>query len=1020
MWLTRLSLKNPYFAAVLMFAIAFLGIIATKNIAVEEHPQIKFPWIIVSTSYNGAAPQVVESDVSKPLEQAINTINNIKEVSSRSYEGLSVVIAQFNLEVNPDVALQDVRDKVSTVAASFNNSDIKTPVVTATNTDDAPIVSIAFSSNNLPLRDITDWVNQTAAKKIQTIAGVGDIQIVGGITRQIRVNIEPYKLESLGISVPQIYKAIQDSNKNYPAGDINTLSTKTSVRLDGKIYEANDFANIVVTYRNRVPILLSDLATIIDGTEEQKSVTLANNEEAVGLDIYQMTGSNLVEVTKNIYKTIEYLNKIKPSGINIAITNDQSIAVKSKLKEVESTLVEGAFLTVVIVFLFLKSWRSTVITGLTLPISIFGTIFVINALGFTLNVVSLLALSLSVGLLIDDAIVVRENIMRHLHMGKGHYQASLDGTNEIGMAVFATTLTLVAVFLPIGFMNGIIGKFFYQFGITVTVAVLISLLISFTLDPMLSSIWHEPHDGGIIAKSWIGKYLDRFENWFDNLSIKYEKLILLCLKYKKITLMITFALLIFSFALTPFIGAEFMPKQDSGQYQVKFKTKEGSNIEYTKQKALLVSNVLKNNIKEIKKLTIGVASGNSHSNNAVSFVIDVDDKSTRERDVDDIVKQTRQILSKIGGIEVTNVGDIANAQAIRVEIKGDSVEKLKIIAEDLTKKISAIKGTVDVSNTYLQGNPAYQINVDRTLASNLGITLSDVGSTIAYLFAGNAVTQWEDPKNGQNYDVYLQIPKDERNVAVLDLLKVPSSNQFNDNGSVKMVPLSAIATTVNTFSPRSIDHVDLHRKISIIGNVEGSDSRSIFKQIDKITSNYKLPSGYEIVQKGDSNNMNESLMYALGALLTGIVFIYMILTAQFRSFVLPLIIMVSLPLSFVGVFIALLLSGNTLNMFSVIGIIMLMGLASKNGILLVDFINQQKQEGIEQIQAIINAGKVRLRPIIMTSVAMIFGMLPSALSGSESGKPMAYAVIGGIVTSTLLTLLVLPVVYIYLSRFADR
>jgi HAE1 family hydrophobic/amphiphilic exporter-1 len=412
--------------------------------------------------------------------------------------------------------------------------------------------------------------------------------------------------------------------------------------------------------------------------------------------------------------------------------------------------------------------------------------------------------------------------------------------------------------------------------------------------------------------------------------------------------------------------------------------------------------------------------GNANSANSATFTIDLGDKRLRQRNMEIIIQQTRTLLSNVGGIEVKNIGPLGGggggALPIHIEIKGDG-DKLKEIATNLSQKIAKVKSVVDLSNSYQQGNPAYSINIDRDIASNLGIDLTDFGLTIQYLFAGIAVTQWEDPRDGQNYDVYVQIPQDERNTNVLDLLKIRSQKP-DENGLPRMVPLSVIAKTTNSFSPRQIDHVDLHRKVTITGNIDTKDIGAVLGKIQKIIDTYELPAGYSIIQKGIDDDMKKSFMYAVAALMVGVIFIYMILTAQFRSFILPLVIMVSLPLSFVGVFVALLLSNNTLNMFSVIGIIMLMGLASKNGILLVDFINQQLIEGATQMEAIINAGRVRLRPIIMTTTAMIFGMIPSAFGTSETNRPMAWAIIGGMITSTLLTLVIVPVVYIYMDKFS--
>lgn len=1024
MWLTRVSLKNPYFATVIMLALLLLGLVAIKNISVEEFPDVKFPVVVVTTNYKGASPEVIETDISKPIEEAINSLSGIKTIRSYSFEGQSVVVAEFNLDVDPEQAVQDARDKVSSVASGFRK-EIDNPIISKVNIRDNPIMSLAIASDTMSLRDLTDWVNLVAKKKIQTVSGVGDVKIIGGIDRQVRINIEPYKLQSVGLSVSDVVNAIKNANDNYSAGDIRTKNSNINVRLNGKLLTPQAFADIVITYRNDVPIKISDIATVEDGQDQYNSLTLLDGKQAVGLDIRQADKANIVDVSDGVYKAIGILNQIKPAGVNIRITYDQSQSTRSSLSDVSHTLFEGALLTVFIVFLFLKSWRSTVITGLTLPIALVGTIFIIDMLGFTLNMMSLMALSLSVGLLIDDAIVVRENIVRHLHMGKDHYKAALDGTNEIGLAVLSTTLTIVAVFLPVGFMHGIIGKFFFQFGITVTVSVLISLLVSFILDPMLSSIWHEPVDGGYLSRSWLGVVLDKFENGFIKISNFYESIIRWSLKYKRITLLIALSMLIGSFMLVPLIGGEFIPKSDKGEFVVNFKTAIGSNIDYTASKVKQVDDILHANIPEIQKITAGINKNFGDGTNNASLNINIGNKLKRKKSQDQIMEQTRILLSNVGGIQVQNVmplgGPGGDQKPINVDIKGTDLLELKKISDRLMVQMKQIKGVTDIENSYQDANPAYAVNVDRAIASNLGINLSDVGNALSILFAGNKVSTWEDPKNGQNYDVVVQIPEGERNKDALNLLKVPS-NKVDDNNLPEMVPLSVIATYKTGLSPRELDHLNLQRKITITANINGSDNQSVFSKIQNVIDTYKLPEGYTISQSGDKQDMEDSLLYAVAALLVGIAFIYMILTAQFRSFILPLVIMVALPLSFVGVFISLLLFKSTINMFSIIGIIMLMGLATKNGILLVDFINEEIRRGVDKYQAIINAGKIRLRPIMMTTLAMIFGMLPLAFSSGESTeirKPMAYAIIGGMVTSTLLTLIVVPVVYVYLERISN-
>jgi len=1021
MWFTRVSIKNPYFATVVMLALMVLGLVGLKGIPVEEFPDVKFPIVVVSTTYTGASPEVVEADISKPVEEALNTLSGIKTIRSYSMEGSSTVVAEFDLSVDPGSAVQDVRDKVATTSAKFKSA-VDKPVISKVDVTDKPMISLNFVSDQLSLRQVTDWVNQVAVKKLQTVPGVGDVKVVGGSSRQVNISINPYKLQSLDLTITQVNNAIQSANGDYPSGDVRTSDKIVNLRLNGKLKDPSKFRDIVVGYHNNVPIKLEDVAEVQDSQAELTSLSLVNGKRSVGVQIKPVDRANVVEVAEGVHRMVDTLDQIKPDGIQVIMSYDRTDSIKRSLRAVEDTLFEGTLLTVLIVFLFLKSWRSTVITGLTLPIALLGTMFAIYVFGFTLNKMSLLALSLSVGLLIDDAIVVRENIVRHLHMGKSHIQASLDGTKEIGLAVFATTLTLVAVFLPVGFMQGVIGKFFMQFGITVTIAVLISLLVSFTLDPMLSSVWHEPKDGGWLANSFVGKFLDWFERRLEDLNHGYVKLLTLCLAYRKTVLTISLAMLVGSFMLAGQIGGEFMPKSDQGKFSITFKTATGSNLEYTETKVKQVTKILVDNIPEIQRISGGVNQSFGDGTNNASLTVNVGDKDTRTRSLKQISDQTRDLAKQIGGIEVQNVMALGSpggdSQPINLDIKGDNIEALKSIANDIITKISLIPGTAALQSSYQKGDPAIDIYIRRDIAANTGVNLSDVGAALSSLFAGNKVSTWEDPNTGDNYDVVVQIPQKDRGPDVLDILNVPSNN-LDSNGLPYLVSLSTLTTKKIGESPRQVERVDLQRKVTITGDITTANKQEVFAQIAKITDSYKMPTGYSFDQSGENQDMKDSFGYALAALGIGILFIYMILTAQFRSFTLPIVIMMSLPLSFIGVFVALYITGSTINMFSIIGIIMLMGLATKNGILLVDFTNQRLGEGQSLHQSLLDAGTTRMRPIIMTSFAMIFGMLPLALSqaiGSETNKPMAIAIIGGMITSTLLTLIVVPVIFSYFVK----
>ena len=1019
MWLTRLSINNPYFAAVLVLATVVLGFFSIFKLPVEAFPDVRFPVAMVSTTYEGASPEVVESDVSKPIEEALNTINGIKNIRSYSFEGSSVVIAEFELDVDTAKSVQDVRDKVGAVGGSFDR-DIDTPVVSEFNPMDESMLSIAMGTDKVSLRELTDWTDNTLKKRLQTVMGVGEVEIVGGTERQITVAVKPEQLRSLNVNIADVNNAIAAANSDYPSGTVRQQGNEIAIRVTGKIKNPDSFANIVVANREGSLIRVRDVADVKDDIAEATSIATLNGKPAVSLNIRATRGANVVEVADGVKEMLDEEIKRGPPDLKVVYTYDQSDDIRNSVNEVRDTLIEGVLLTVLIVFLFLGTWRSTVITGLTLPVSLIGAMWAISLMGFTINLMTLMALSLAIGLLIDDAIVVRENIVRHVQLGKSHFQAALDGTQEIGLAVLATTLCIVAVFLPIGYMDGIIGKFFHQFGLTVAAAMVISTVVSLSLDPMLSSIWHDPKQA---KRSVIGRAVDRFDRWIDDVSERYTGWVRWCLLHPIKVLAVVTVMMVGSFALvgSGMVGGEFMPQQDRGKIKVAFKTATGSTLEYTTQKTSAVRDAI-SHFPEVKSVAADVGAagfGNGKTNSSLS--IDVGDKNERDRDVHQLMLDMRVELDKIAGIEITSIEAMGQAgpggKIVNVGLRGSNSEELTAAAKQVEAAMAKIPGVTDIENSESDADPSLDVLIDRDAASALGINLATLGDTLKTLYAGSKSSSWEAP-DGNSYDVQLRIPQDARTAELLKQTTIPATGS---DGQVHMVSLDSIATIKPGISPRQINRINLQREISLTANIAaGYNNSEVFSQIDAFKSELQLPNSVTLVQEGASKDMQESGLYALQALALGIIFIYLILVAQFRSFTLPITIMMSLPLIFIGVFVALWLTGNTLNMFSIIGIVMLMGLSAKNGILLVDFINHARLNvGMDRLEAIIEAGKVRLRPIVMTSLAMIFGMLPLALGngeGSETRQAMAYAIIGGLITSTMLTLIVVPIVYVYLDN----
>jgi HAE1 family hydrophobic/amphiphilic exporter-1 len=1016
MWMTNVSIKNPVFATMMMAALMVLGLFSYQRLSVDQMPDISIPIAVISTPYPGASAEAVEQDVVRPIEQTVNTINGVKTIRSSSQIGFGWVVVEFELTVDPRVAIQDVRDKVAEARRGFNR-DVGEPTVSrASMDDDQPLIYLSMRSDSRSLRELSDLADQLVVKRLQGAPGVGNIEVSGDVGRELAVNLRPEKMAALGIGVNEVINAIRAENQNISAGALVSEVTERLVRVQGKIRKADEFANIIVARRgtgtsgSATAITLGQVADVSDAQREETSLSTDDGRRAISIQIRKTRGANTIDMADGIRKQLAELKKSLPTDIKLDITNDRSVFIKDGVDNVKHTILEGALLTVLIVFFFLHSWRSTVITGLTLPISIFATFIALYAMGFTINFMTLMAMSLSIGILIDDAIVVRENIVRHLAMGKTHMQAAFEATNEIGIAVMATTFTIVAVFLPVAFMGGIIGKFFLQFGVTVVVAVLVSLFVSFTLDPMLSSIWHDP------KSRWMDKQplkwlLDRQEALMDGLHRRYDVWLRWSLTHRKTTLSIAALTFVGSFFLVPFIGSEFVPQEDNNWTSVQIQTPIGSSLAYTTTKAEQVELALRD-FPEIKRVSKTV-----NKNNAW-FELQLIDKNMRKRtqkEMDDVI---RARLNRIAGLEI----NIGFNRPIQVYVMGPDIKELDRISQDVITKMKAIKGIVDVESSFKPTNPSLDIVVNRELASDLGVSMNEIGITTRALIAGEPVGQWEGP-DGENHQVTVRLPRTER-TGISDLDKIfVRANGTNPDGTARMVPLRQVADFQPSVSERRIDRRNLQRQIRIMAGVaNGTSVGDVAQEVKKITDAITMPPGYRFQQGGSSQDMQESLGFAVAALALGVIFIYFILASQFGSFLQPIAIMASLPLSLIGVFLALIMFGSTLNLFSVIGFIMLMGLVTKNAILLVDFTNQGIREGKDHVEAILAAGQVRLRPILMTTTAMIFGMLPLALAfgaGSEQQSPMAHAVIGGIITSTIMTLVVVPVLFTYMDALGQ-
>lgn len=1039
MWLTRVSINNPVFAAMIMLALMVIGLLATFRMKVEEFPNIEFPFVVVNTVYSGASPEVIETDITKKIEDQVNTIAGVKEVTSVTQQGLSQVIVQFDLNIPSDVAAQNVRDKLALVTPTFRD-EVTTPIVAQYNPADAPVVSVTFRSDKMSLRELSTYLDNTVKKQLQTVTGVGRVDILGGRQRQIRVLLNPTQMNAYKVSVNQISNALRSENVELPVGTINNQNQEMVIQVNGLVKTPNEFNQIIVA-QNRsstgaiVPVYLSQVAQVVDGQAEAESASLQNGQPAVAMDIIKMSDANVIDVVDKTQQRLAEIQATLPSGVTMTVVADSSKSIRGSLNNVVRTLIEGAILAVFIVWLFLGSWRSTIITGLTLPISLLGTLAAIWTFGFSINMMTLLALALCIGLLIDDAIVVRENIVRHVGMGKHHRQAALDGTQEIGLAVLATTLVIVAVFLPVAFMGGIIGRFFYQFGVTVSTAVLLSLFVSFTLDPMLSSIWPDPdaahqHDrlNGRVSfrKRPIAWLLAGFQRLLDRLTNLYSHILAWSLRHRLITVLIAIGSLVAAFFAVGLVGKEFVPQADMNEIKVKFETPVNANLDYTQQKAAQVNAVLQS-FPEVTNTYATVNAMSYSGNNRVQVNVSLVPKDERTRGLDALNRAMREQLQQVGGIKVTSVAAAAMAvsgglKPIMISIKGNDLNELQRLSNEFMQKLSNVNGLVDLESTLKQPKSMVNVTINREAANDAGLSIGQIGQALRPLLAGDNVSTFKDD-NGNNIDVNVRLNDDNRQTISQLQSMYLSSSRMDQNGQPVLVPLSQVANFSETLGAPQINRRSLFREVVVQANTDGRPAGDIGADITKIQNEMKLPPGYSFAVQGSNKDMAESIGYATTALGLAIVFIYMLLGSQFNSFLYPVAIMASLPLSLIGVFFALFLFGSSLNMFSIIGIIMLMGLVCKNAILLIDFIKESLSNGLSRNEAIMLAGQTRLRPILMTTAAMVMGMIPLALGigeGSEQQAPMAHAIIGGVITSTLLTLIVVPVIYTYLDDGKQR
>ena len=1018
MFISDVAIKRPVITIVTMLALVVFGIVALLQLDTDEFPDVQPPIVAVAIPYPGASPDVVEREVIEPIEEVISGISGVDKVTSNSLDSFGNIIVQFVFEKDLQQATQEIRDEISGIRNELP-PEMEEPILTRFDPADLPIMSLTLSSPALSGPELTRIADPDITRQLRGLRGIAEVNVVGGIERELTVELRPQALQASGISVAQVVQALQTQNLAAPVGRLAGDLDERTIRLKGRLDTPMDFRGLVVSESRGRIIRLGDVAEVRDGTEEPRSAALYNGEVAVGIDIVKSKGFSTTAVADAIREQVNEIQNRMPAGVTLRIVRDAGVRVENSVANVQEALIEGAVLTVLVVFLFLNSWRSTVITGLALPVSVLASFVAVWAFGFTLNTMSLLGLSLAIGILIDDAIVVRENIVRHVEMGKSHYDAAFAGTDEIGLAVAATTFSIVVVFVPIAFMGGIAEQWFAPFALTIASSVLVSLFVSFSLDPMLSAYWPDPHLEPQ-QRWWPSRMLVRFNDWFDRQAERYKGVIAWALDHRWAMVALAVATFVGALALPAFgvIGGSFFPVTDDSEFNITLETPPGSNLAYSRVKAAEVARLAR--AKSEVAYTYTTVGGRGDAVDEGTVFVKLTPKHERERSQAEVSAELRRELGRLGGVTAsisTGFGD--GQKQIQLQLQGPDTAQLQQLAERVATVVREVPGAVDVGLSTKGQKPELDVQLDRALAGSLGVSVGQVAQSLRPAFAGIDAGDWIDP-SGETRDVTIRLsPEARTNVRDLEALPLMIAGA---EGSQATIPLGQVARVTPSVGPARIDHLDRDRVISVQANTEGRSLTEVIGDITTRLQQVPLPPGYTLRQGGETEDQQEVFGRILTALAVAIMLMYFVLVVQFGSFLDPLSILLSLPLSLIGVMLGLLVTGSTLNLMSLIGVILLMGIVAKNAILLIDFAKWAEEKGMERREALIQAGRVRLRPILMTTFALIAGMVPVALGrgeGADFRAPLGIAVIGGVVTSTVLTLLVIPTVYEILADTRD-
>jgi len=1003
MFLSNFSIKQPVTTVAIVIVLMCLGLLALVNLRVNQIPDVEMPVMVVSFPYPGASPESVERDIINRVEKPLQSIPQVYELQSTASDGNAQFVIIFDFKKEMTEAGDEVRNAIAGVRYKLP-VEMREPVLFRVDPSAQPIMNLGLSSTRQSHAEISRLAEDVLADQLRGIDGVAVVNVDGSLRRELSVLLHAQKLREYNVSAGEVVAALRAQNTNAPVGRVKGALDEQNIRLVGRIESPGEFNDIVIKRQGNEVVHLGQVATVEDGFAEPSSYSLRSGKPNVGLSVIRQRDASTVKVAELIRDKVDELNKTLPEGTKLEITRDGGEEASDNLGNVIHALIFGAGLTIFVVYAFLNSWRSTLITGLSLPTSAIAAFIAVWLCGFTLNFMTLLGLSLAIGVLIDDAIVVRENIVRHMERGEDRVTAARNGTAEIGLAVTATTFSIVAVFVPVAFMGGGAGEWFRPFAVTVVASVLVSLFISFTLDPMLSAYWGDPPGHSQRPRRGIEKYFAIFNTWFDHQANRYGSVIAWCLHHRKIITLGAFFLLFASCAYQSTMGgSEFLPKSDYGTIAIEVRTPSSTSVEYARGKVEKAAELARQ-MPETKNTDSRV------NPNGGRVWVDVGKRTERDRSLNELSADLRGKLKQLVGAEYVVLDDLGNGarKPVQIQFYGTDSRRLQQITSDFMDKMRQIPGAVDVGLSEIDPKDELRIELDRGLANQLGISVNDAAQTLRVAFAGVEVGDWVDPI-GESRDVAVRLaPEDRVDASHLEHLPISVT------GTDMMVPLAQIATITLDKGPAKINHLNGKRTVTVSANVQGVDAGKVTSEAMKIANAIQFPQGFGIGLGGASRDQAELFKEMGIALLMGIAVMYLVLVMQFGSFTAPVPIMLSLPLSLIGVVLALNLTGGTINLMSFIGVIMLMGLVAKNAILLIDCARHEEKQGVDREEALMHAGRVRLRPILMTTFALIAGMMPVAIGLGEGGEfysPMAVAIIGGTLVSTLLTLLVVPSLY---------